>query len=299
MRNKLFSALVILFFITNTHAQDCITLLNKSRKENDSLASSLNALELSNSKIVRQLQIKQDSIIVLTQKITTLEKEIRYLKLKLDTYKNKLEKKNIEIGRLREKERKLQEDLKKKTIMTDQEQATVLFELRKTKKDLELVTKDLEKEKELNVSLSELIKEKDYNLLLNDKVLQTYASKSKDYIHAQEQEVRFNDTVYKYKEVLFVLKFNEGEREYIPSIEEKEKIERLVELVSRYDTKVKIQMIIGSKKDDQKFRDARAESVKKVFYSFDEPFNLNDYNFSNRLKNTTENYDVAILIVKR
>jgi DNA repair exonuclease SbcCD ATPase subunit len=298
MKNKLKIILLTFCFISKISGQDCETLIEKFRKENSTLAKSENELSLSNAKLVNQLSAKQDSIILLTRKISTLERELATMRFKLENYKTELGNKNKEIGRLNERIRKLKEDLQKK-IYTDQEVAAMFTDLRNSQDSLKKAEFNLAGSKKDNESLSLLITEKDNNLKLNDKVLETYASKSRDYIHFKEREIRFEDNLFRYEQILFALKFKEGDEEYIPTKIEKEKIERLVELVSRYDSKVKIQMIIGSKKDDKEFREKRENSVKRVFFSFPEPFNLNESNFSKRLKETTENYNVAILIVKK
>lgn len=300
MKNK--HKIIIFFFslilFSKTYSQDCETLLKKYRAENNLLAKSGNELSLTNSKLIKQLVAKQDSIIKLTKKITDLEKEIGALKIKLEKYKIDLSNKSSEIGRLKERIRKLNEDLQKR-IYTDQEKAAMYTDLRNSTENLNIATTKLEESKKENELLNLSIIEKDKNLKLNDKVLETYASKSRDYIHSKEEEIRFEDKIYKFDDILFILNFKIGDKEFNPTKEEKEKIERLVELVSRYDDKVKIQMIIGSIEDDRKFREYREMSVKRYFFSFQEPFDLNEKNFSKRLKDTDQNYDVAILIVKR
>ena len=299
MKNKLIIALLAsFFFLPNLRAQDCQALLEKFRKDNLALSNSVNELDLSNAKLVAQLKVRQDSLIKLTMKIMNLERQVAKLKIQLVNYANELAIKNSEIGRLKERQRKIEEDKKRQSVLTDSQIAALNSDLKQTKNELLIATNNLIAAEKRNDTLAVSIKDKDIDLEVYDRVFKAYASRSRDYVHIKEQEIVFEDKIFKYNQILFVLKFAGGQTEYSPTKEDKEKIERLVQLVSRYDSKVKIQMIIGSEQDHEPYRKLREASVKRIFYSFDAPFNLTDKNFSSRLKTTTENYDVAVLIAK-
>ena len=286
-------------FIHKGFTQDCITELEKYRKNNSNLSQENNELDRANNKLGEQLKAKQDTIIMLSKKIFKLEKDKGMLLLDIKNLKDNLQKKDEEIGASKNEIANLTEQLKKSNNLNEREKLEFRERLKEEKAKLVQSEEQRSSYFKDNQKLVGDLKEKDDFLENYKKVFKEQESEAKDYIHIGKEEVKFDERIFSYGSALFSLEFKEFDKEFKPNPEERRKIRRLVTLVSKYDNKAKIQLLIGSEKNDGNHRKLREEAIKNYILGFPEPFNLTEKNFSKKSKATTDNYNVEITVVKK